>query len=277
MDVRARAADRGEVGVSALDAEAQLLHRCKQLLLQKLVSLEEEEKVLRAALPPPPDPPRRPGRAASLTSLQPTPYDTAPLIWRRAGERMRHSGLTSDSGLEDDEDEVPLSGSNGQNDRRAGMRVTTGSRDSPLHVYEEDSGEDEDDEDGAGFLEAGTDERLRLLAAAERARHLHLQSQPQLPLPPSEAAPPPPEAPPARLPQQVPQLVNLPQMLQPQMLMLPQQQATLHVPPTQADALRAQQRRALLESLGGESSPWLAETAPAWARRRAGNANGLQE
>ena len=45
MDVRARAADRGEVGVSALDAEAQLLHRCKQLLLQKLVSLEEEEKV----------------------------------------------------------------------------------------------------------------------------------------------------------------------------------------------------------------------------------------
>ena len=45
MDVRARAADRGEVGVSALDAEAQLLHQLQAALPQKLVSLEEEEKV----------------------------------------------------------------------------------------------------------------------------------------------------------------------------------------------------------------------------------------
>jgi hypothetical protein len=221
--------------ISALDAEAYLLQRCQLHLRQRLGVLEQEEQRLRKSLAP------SHATSASSHPASLAVQAAAPFLWQRAAA-VSHSSLLSDSAQEDDasEDDLLDAGRGIAPHERLLMengRHTTAASHSGARAHA--SSEDADDAD---FQEDGdeSNERLRLLAASERLRHrdhhgrqdgedhrYHVRQQPP-PVPQQHHQPP----------------QQSPQQSQPQ-----------------------QQQLDLLASLGGSSSPWLAETAPAWARQ----------
>jgi hypothetical protein len=88
------------MAISALDAEAELLHRSRRLLLQKLKTLEQEEAVLRTHLDG--TTPRQPGGEWPASAEEPA---ASGLVWRPLSREGRRGSSISGDSLDDDDDD----------------------------------------------------------------------------------------------------------------------------------------------------------------------------